>query len=810
MSLTLGEARARRELLADVSYDLHLDLTGPEHAECRVVVRFACSRPGAETFLELAHGDRVTVDGEPAAYADGRIVLRDLAARTEVVVEARVPYVTDGDGLHVFTDPADQETYVSAYAGMDVAQRIFPCFDQNDLKARVTLSVTAPERWSVLANGRLERAGGAGEPWRFAPTPPIPVAMFVLCAGPWHSVRWEHAGLPFGWHARRSLAAALDRDVPELRRVTEACFEHYGELFDEPYPFDSYDQVMVPGHNWGAMETPGCVTYRDELLPQDPPGLAERRRRTVIVAHEMAHMWFGNLVTMTWWEDTWLQESFADHMGFRVAEAAAGVKDAWADFLVQRAPQAYLADQRRSTHPVAARAEEVPDVDTAAGNFDAISYAKGNACLQQLVTWLGEESFLAGVNVYLSRHRFGNATLADFVDALSSASDRDVRGWVDDWLRTTGFDTVRVQREGPALGLLREGSRRHRLRVDRYDAALEPLSAEMLEIADGVLPLLDAALVLPNAGGETFARVRLDPASWQVVTERLGQLPDPTSRALLWAGFFDQVSVGDLTAAGFVDLLERHLPGERNVAVVTAVLGWTGASLLPRHVPESAVAEVLARVAGTCRAALRDLRAPDGRHAWDLAAPLTRDLAGSTSDVALLRSWLDSPEATTRDGVAIDSSLRWTALRRLAALGEADAEAVAREQDRDRSATGELGAARALAARPTPEAKEAAWAVLFEDPVISNRMFTAVADGFWDPARASLLRGFVPRYVEAAPQLVTARGPGFGRLVGAAFPRFVLDASELAAFDERIARGVPTVLRRAWQDELDVRRLSGR
>ncbi|MEO5854019.1 MAG: M1 family aminopeptidase, partial [Nocardioides sp.] len=482
MSLTLEEARARAALVSDVSYALELDLTDRETFGCRATISFACAAPGATTFLELAHAADLLVDGAPATYDGRRITLTDLRARHEVVVEARLPYVTDGDGMHTFTDPADGEVYVSAYVGMDIAQLVFPCFDQNDLKAPVSLRVLAPEGWSVLANGRAVETGPGG--WRFATTPPIPPAMFVVCAGPWHSVTWEHAGLPFGWHARRSLAAELDRDADELRRITEACFDHYTTIFEEPYAFDSYDQAFVPGQNWGALETPGCVTYRDEILPVGRVSRGEARRRATVIAHEMCHLWFGDLVTMTWWEDTWLQESFADYMGFRVADDAAGFAGTFVDFTVGGKPRAYDADSRRSTHPVAPRAEDVPDVDSAANNFDAISYAKGNSVLRQLVNWIGDEDFLAGVNAYLHRHRFGNATLADFVDTLDGATERDVRDWVERWLRTTGFDTLRVSRDGEDVVLTREGSRPHRVRVTSYDASLREVGSVVVDLAD--------------------------------------------------------------------------------------------------------------------------------------------------------------------------------------------------------------------------------------------------------------------------------------------------------------------------------------
>ncbi len=576
MSLTLSEARARAQQISDVQYAVDLDLTDPSsgHFGCRTTVRFGSTGPG--TFLELADATdlQVTVGGAPvdAAYDGRRIPLTGLADQNEVVVEARLPFVTDGDGMHTFTDPADGETYLSAYVGMDVAQRVFACFDQNDLKATLDLTVSADPEWTVLGNGRLLESE-AGR-WRFATTLPIPVAMFVVCAGPWHSRTWEHAGLPFGWHARRSLAAELDRDFEDLQRVTAACFDHYAALFTEPYPFDSFDQAFVPGQNWGALETPGCVTYRDEYLPRGRLTDLVRIDRSSTIAHEMAHMWFGNLVTMTWWEDTWLQESFADYMGYRVAADALGEPRALLAGEIGRKPVAFDADLRRSTHPIAPAPEDVPDVDSAANNFDMISYAKGNAALRQLVTWLGDETFLAGLNAYLTRHRLGNATLADFVAALDAVSERDVHDWAERWLRTTGFDTIRVTRDGDVPVLSREGSRPHRIRVTAYDDELAEVDSRFVDLGEEPVRLDEWAgrVVVPNSHGETFARLVLDDASWEAVVRGLSGIEDPLVRAVLWTAAFGMVHSRELPADDFLDLVSLHLPTERQVSIVSAVV----------------------------------------------------------------------------------------------------------------------------------------------------------------------------------------------------------------------------------------------
>ncbi|MDO9457563.1 aminopeptidase N, partial [Nocardioides sp.] len=697
MSLTLAEARARAAAVSGVSYDLDLDLTGPDqgHYGCTATVRFASTAP--TTFLELTGATdlTVTVDGRAqadaeTAYDGKRLHLVGLDQQPagpahEVVVVARVPYVTDGDGMHTFTDPADGATYVSAYLGMDVAQRVFPCFDQNDLKARVSLAVTADPAWTVVANGRVDTHDEAAGRWTFTTTLPIPTAMFVVCAGPWHSRRWDHAGIPFAWHARASLGAELDRDFDELRSTTEACFDHYATLFEEPMPFDSYEQAFVPGQNWGALETPGCVTYRDEYLPRGRTTGRMRSSRATTIAHEMAHMWFGDLVTMTWWEDTWLQESFADYMGYRVAEAAAGFPHLLVGFETTRKVHAYRADSRRSTHPVAPEAEDVPDVDAAATNFDMISYAKGNASLRQLVTWLGDETFLAGVNAYLSEHRFGNAVLADFVAALDAASDRDAVGWADTWLRTTGFDTIRVEREADGTPVLhRDGSRPHRLHVAAYDDDLAPLDPVLVDLGDEPvrLPELRGRVVLPNARSETYAQVALDELSLAAFADRLPQLDDPLARAVVWGQWFHAVRTRRLDPQAYLDIVARHLPVETYPMIVTTIV-MRSLATLPERVAADDVEAAVATLADTFATGLA------GATDDELRLTFVEGLASTSRDATLLEGWLDADGV---DGLAWYAGLRWRVVARLAAIGAADAAFIDAERRRDGTVDGELGA----------------------------------------------------------------------------------------------------------------------
>jgi aminopeptidase N len=804
VALTLLEARERAAAVADVSYAVDLDLTDPGSGTfgCRTTVGFTASAP--ETFLELTAATdlRVTIDGVATdpSYDGRRLWLSDLGGRHEAVVEARLPYVTDGDGMHRMVDPADGATYVGAYLGMDIAQKVFCCFDQNDLKAPIALSVRADPAWTVLANGRTltppEGAGTDGR-WAFAPTPPIPPALFVVAAGPWVSRRWEHAGLPFGWHARGSLATELDRDLEELRAITEGCFDHYARIFEEPYAFDSFDQVFVPGLNWGAQEMPGCVTYRDEYLPRGAVPEDLRLFRAAVIAHEMSHMWFGDLVTMTWWEDTWLQESFADYMGYRVAADGAGFPGALLGHEAARKPAAYDADERRSTHPVAPEAEDVPDVDAAATIFDSISYAKGNSVLRQLVTWLGDETFLRGVNTYLTRHRFANATLGDFVAALDEASDRDVRGWVRLWLRSTGFDTLRVERGGPdgAVPVLRrDGVRPHRVRVTAYDDSWAEVGSELVDVDDEPVPLPAFAgrVVVPNSHGETFARIVLDRRSRDALATGLCRIDDDLVRAVLWTMLFDEVQARAVPAEDFVDLVQQHLAGERSATLVTAVLARTLDRVLPLRTPPEGAAPAHDALASACETGLLHARTPA------LALAFASGFAATSREAATLGGWL---EAGAVGDLPLSPALRWRVVRRLAEIGAAGAAFVEEQRRREPGLEAELGAAAALAARPTVQAKDEAWAAA-SDPDVDNRRFGALLGGLWSAEQAGLLAPYVDRYLREAPAWA-GRGQAFALVVGRNRPALALDAAQVAALDRALTGELPTVLRRQWADWRD-------
>ncbi|HJQ06393.1 MAG TPA: M1 family aminopeptidase, partial [Nocardioides sp.] len=517
------------------------------------------------------------------------------------------------------------------------------------------------------------------------------------------------------------------------------------------------------------------------------PTALQREWLATTIAHEMAHMWFGDLVTMRWWEDSWLNESFADFMGYDVAATAAGYDDAWTSAAVTRKPTGYRADLRRSSHPVAEDAERMPDADTAFANFDMITYAKGNALLRQLGIWLGDD-FLAGVNRHLGAHAFGNATLADFLDSLDSATERDVRGWAERWLRTTGFDTVEVTREGDVPVLHRVGTRPHRLAVAAYDEDAREVGRVLVDLDDEPVRLESFAgrPVVVNAGDETFAAVRLDADSLGFAGRCLSSIEMPLTRAVLWWQTLDRVESGVLDLAGLGELLERHLVPEREPLIVEGVLS-TVQRITRLYADPAAAAALGERVATVARAALDNPA---------LAPAAARALAGASDDIELLAGWLTDPPAY------VDQAVRWVVIRRLAELGHIGF--LAAEEQRDRSVAGHHAALTARAAIGTPAAKAAAWDLLMSGK-LTNHELTAVAHGFWSDA--DLVAPYLSRYLTEGLALARSSGQAMGQIIGRAFPWLPMPASLRRTLHDELAGilegDVPTVLARAWNDALD-------
>ncbi|MER7460184.1 aminopeptidase N [Micromonospora sp. NPDC126480] len=823
-SLSRVEATARAAAITVESYQVDLDLTGDgERFRSHVTIRFRAT-PGAATFVECKPAELRSVrlndaDLDPAALADNRLPLPGLAEHNTLTVEADMAYSNTGEGMHRFVDPADGETYLYAMSFLDDVQRIFAAFDQPDLKAPVTLRVTAPAHWTVAGNGRLAANPRPGR-WEFAPTAPLATYFVSLIAGPWHVRRDEHDGIPLGVWCRRSLAPHLDADIDEIFTVTKQCLDRFHELFAERYPFDKYDQAFVPEFNAGAMENPGLVTIRDDYVFRSAVTDSERELRATTIAHEMAHMWFGDLVTMRWWDDLWLNESFAEYLGTRVTAEATRFDRAWTTFAMKRKAWGYAADQRPSTHPVAPA--EVSDAAEGLLNFDGISYAKGASVLRQLVAWLGDDAFLAGLNAHFAKHRFGNATLADLLDSLSASSGRDLTGWAERWLRAAQVNTLRAEVAVGPDGRYAEVAvvqtapeshpvlRPHRIGIGRYaaDGTVEHREVDLdPDVHGGRTVLADLAgapaarLLLPNAGDLTFAKIRLDPASADAVPLVLPGLPDPLARALLWGEALDAATDGERPVTALVELIVAALPAETEVVIAEDVLTLSR-SLIDRYLDPLARASALARVAEACRRLL-DTAPPGG--SLQLAA--ARGWIAATGDADLLTGWLAGRDVPP--GLAVDAELRWSVLGRLVVLGAAGPAEITAEAAADRSATGAERAARCRAALPDAGAKQAAWEIVVADTELSNRLVEATAEGFWQPEQAELTAPYVARYFADMPAAARLRTPWVAdRIASLAFPRYAVAQTTREAVADLLARDdlTPGLRRRLVDRDDDLRR----
>jgi aminopeptidase N len=802
--LTHTEAQRRAALIQVSSYDVQLELTrGDELFGSTTTVRFTAV-PGTATFVDVAPHElhAVHLNGralDPGELETGRLPLTDLAAENELVVEATMAYSHDGEGLHRHVDPADGRTYLYAMSFLDAAPRWFACFDQPDLKALFTLDVTAPPEWTVLGNAPAQ-ALGPGR-WRLATAHPVATYFTTIVAGPYHSVVTEHDGIRLGLHTRASLARELDEQGPELLAVTGRLFDEFHRLFGVRYPWGEYHQAFVPDFNAGAMENPGCVTFRDTYVFRSRVTDSERGVLVTTIAHEMAHQWFGNLVTMRWWDDLWLNESFAEYLGYRVGDAVSDYRP-WVEYSAQRKHWGYAADRRPSTHPVAGNG--VADTKSALTDFDGISYAKGAAVLRQLAVRLGDDTLLAGLRQHFHTHAYGNATFADLIGAWASAGAQDLDAWADVWLRTSGMDTLNVTANGAAPTLHRRGSadRPHAVSVATFDDRGRELgrhSVVALEPVPVPVPTPNpATLVLPDANDDTWAKTAFDAETWQRMPALLPAIEDPMARVTVWNALRLAVADAELSPDLALRIIEAGLPDEVEV-VLGSTLAWAvdqlAACYLPDGAPRAAATHRLAAVAE------RALQGAEPGSSRQLTA--ARAHVRTASDVAVLRSWLDGRDVPP--GLVLDDELRWLVVGRLAGLGGADASALDAELGRDRSAQGRVHAARCRAALPTAEAKAAAWQAITGDAQLSNYELYALAEGFWQPGQSEVTAPYVDRYfAEIAHTAGLRSGWVVARVAGLAYPRTAVSPGTLEQSDALLARSdLDSGIRRSVVDAAD-------
>jgi aminopeptidase N len=789
-SLTLAEARERAELISVTSCAVELDLDhGPTVFGSVSTIRFTCGAPGADSWLDLKARsvESATLNGvalDPAGVAEGRLVLPALAADNEVVVRSTMSYSHDGQGLHRATDPADRRDYVYGHLFLDAAPTVFACFDQPDLKAPYDVAVKAPEDWIVLGNGAATHEGPGR--WRLATTQPLATYFVTVCAGPYVSVRSEHDGIPLGLHARASLREPLERHAAEIFEVTRQSFDYFHGLFGIRYPFGEYHQVFVPEFNAGAMENPGCVTLRDQYLFRGAATRDELLSRANTVSHEMSHMWFGDLVTMKWWDDLWLNESFAEYMSHRCLVEATQYSDAWIDYSIVRKVWGYGAERSPSTHPVAG--VEALDAQSALQNFDGISYAKGAAALRQLIAYVGDDTFVAGVRAYLTDKSYSNGTLADFLGAIERASRTDLGDWSGAWLLTADRDTLSVdlhEQDGvvESARLLRvapeayPADRPHALDVAGWTDGVEVARVRATTVDD--VTRLDAFegtpgpnVVVPNAGDLTWARVRLDRGTLDALPTQLSRVPDTQARAVVWSALIDGVHVAEVSPVAFLEVFAATWPAETNASILTRMALYAEHRIVPHFVPREAQAPALARLARSARQLLG--LAEEGTTRSLAAARL---LAGTSDDETLLHAWAEG--SGLPHGLEDDGDFRWIVVRNLAARGLIDAAAVNSYRARDDTLQGGLNALMCRAALPVPEAKAWAWEQLTGRHGRSNYEMVHLARGLWMSPDDALVADYVERYFTDVPAMSDWVGEdALARVVLAAFPKVFTDATE--------------------------------
>ncbi|MGW2509296.1 aminopeptidase N [Streptomyces scopuliridis] len=826
-NLSREEARERAGLLTVDGYEVDLDLRsavgevpggespdggaagGPRTFRSVTTIRFRCAEPGAATFADLiAPGvTAVTLNGtelDPAAVFDGsRIALDGLIAENVLVVDAQCAYSRTGEGMHRFVDPEDGEVYLYTQYEPADARRVFANFEQPDLKAPYRFRVTAPEGWTAWSNGEGTLTDGV---WHFAETKPISTYITAVLAGPYHYVTDSYRRtfddgtvleIPLGAMCRKGLARHFDAD--DVFLITKQGLDFFHDHFDYPYPFGKYDQAFVPEYNLGAMENPGLVTFREEYIFRGHVTQASYERRSNTLLHEMAHMWFGDLVTMRWWDDLWLKESFADFMGSFAQVGATRFTNGWTTFANNRKAWAYRADQQPSTHPITA---DIRDLEDAKLNFDGITYAKGASVLKQLVAYVGQDAFLEGARRYFKRNAYGNTRLADLLSVLEETSGRDMADWSRSWLETAGLNSLTPQVISDAEGRITELAvvqdaaeshpelRPHRVAIGLYrrtpEGELVRFARTETDVAGPrtvVTELAGAArpeLILVNDDDLTYCKIRFDAGSLDTLRAHLADLTDPLARALCWSALWNLTRDALMPARDFIGLVLTHAGRETGVGVLQMLHAWAESALT--HYAAPAWREEGGRL--LAEGALRELRLsePGSEHqlTW---ARFFAAVAVSDADFQLLRGLLDG--SAKIDGLDVDQELRWAFLGPLAAHGRADESVIDAELARDDTASGKRHQVRCLAARPSAAVKAQAWAQVVESDALSNALVEATIAGFGRPGQRELLAPYAAKYFEVIERVWAERSIQIAMdVVRGLFPGLQADRRTLDAATE--------------------------
>ena len=771
LNSTRAEAAARAAHLAVASYELTLDLTtGDETFISETIIKFTCNKPGYDTFLDAVGKNVIsaTLNGQvvdTSNYDGESIFVKNLAADNELIIKMNGLYSKTGEGLQRSVDPVDNEVYLYSQGETAFIRKMYPCFDQPDLKATFTLTAIAPNHWSVISNNpvkeKLELPDKKAK-WSFTTTPRISTYITALIAGPYYSVTDQYVGkktVPLGIYCRKSLAEHLDPE--DIFLITKQGFAYFEKVFGLEYPFEKYDQIAVVDFNWGAMENAGAVTFLERLLvfrSKVTERMYNARANTIL--HEMAHMWFGNMVTMKWWDDLWLNESFAEWSSYLAMVEGTRFKNSWTGFNQERKNWAYRQDQLTTTHPIVS---DMVDIDTVAGNFDGISYAKGASVLQQLVAHVGRDNFIAGLQKYFTKHAFKNTTLDDLLSELTITSGRDLKPWVSTWLQTAGVNTLRpaleiendkyksvaVIQEVPTMPVGSQELRPHRMAVGLYDLVGNNIALRKsveLDVAGSKTVVSELAgekvadLLLINDRDLSYAKVRFDDRSIATLKAHLGKIDNSLTRALCWSAAWDMLRDAEINATDFIDIALAGLAGEDDIATVTIIANQLVTAVEFYSFPSKRDSARL-KVGNAFEVMLANAKAGSD-HQLQFARNLT-SFASSAEHNDLIKELLDGKLA----GLKVDADLRWTFVIALSERGLMDKESLAAELLKDNTLTGQLSHATALAAMPTPEAKAETWNSITTQEITTSLREAKLA-GFMRALHRPLLAAYVDPYFD--------------------------------------------------------------
>ena len=808
MNLTRQEAAERADVVTRVhSYDIRLDLTGSSRTFASTTTVVFDAVPGSSTFIDAITDSvqRVRLNGrdlDPAEVSDGvRIQLPELAESNELTVEAQALYTNTGEGLHRFVDPVDDEVYLYTQFEVPDSRRMYAVFEQPDLKAEFTFTVTVPAAWTVVSNQPVDSREEQGEQavWRFRPTPRISSYITALVAGPYAKVsdsltNAEGREIPLDLYARRSLIEHLDAE--DIFTLTKQGFAFYEEQFGVPYPFEKYDQLFVPEFNAGAMENAGCVTILEDYIFRSKPTEAMVERRAITVLHELAHMWFGDLVTMKWWNDLWLNESFAEFMSHLAAVSNTRFTHAWTTFGASEKTWAYRQDQLPSTHPIVAPINDLQDVQV---NFDGITYAKGASVLRQLVAWVGQEEFMRALRSYFGKHSWSNATLADLLAELEATSGRELDSWSKVWLETAGVNTLT-----PSITTAQDGTlesleviqtapndyptlRPHRMTAGFYDlrdGKLVRTHRVEFDVEGERTAIPDVAgrarpdLILLNDEDLAYAKVRLDERSFDTAVAHLRDFEDSLPRAVVWGAAWDGTRDGQIPARQFVDLVLNNIDAETDSTSIMTQLRNL-ATTLKMYVRSDAQEATREKAAQRLWEIAQSAPAGSDRQLQFVQAFAAHATTEEQKDT--VRALLEGQQRL--EGLEIDRDLAWRLLIALAAAGRADEAEIDAAAAEDNTSTGAQKAAQAKAAIPTAEVKNRVWEQVVEHHDLPNVIQRSAIMGFNATTKSSLLRPFIPRYFAAIERVWQELSHEISQqIITGLFPqvvdRDVLEASE--------------------------------